>query len=181
MNKKRFIPATVLFVLAVSLFAAAQTRLALTEKIVAMKYPVPNMTHGELEEKLASREAGRYLLFDTRAEDEYRVSHIASAEHVSPEMSADAFMAKYGDRLAGKRLVFYCSVGYRSSIFAERVLERARAAGADSVSNLRGGIFRWYIEGNPVVDEKGVTDEVHPYDKVWGALLAPKTPSGPEQ
>jgi rhodanese-related sulfurtransferase len=112
------------------------------------------------------------LIFDVREEAEFRVSHLAGAERVDPEMAADAFLAKYGAAAAGREVVFYCSVGMRSSGLAAEVQEGLVKAGALAVSNLRGGIFGWHNAKRPLVDAAGATDFVHPYNDKWGALVA---------
>ncbi|MEL6718853.1 MAG: rhodanese-like domain-containing protein, partial [Bacteroidota bacterium] len=61
----------------------------------------------------------------------------------------------------------YCSVGYRSEKISEQLLE----AGFKDVSNLYGGIFEWKNQDHEVVDEKGATEKVHAYDRVWGFWL----------
>ncbi len=75
-------------------------------------------------------------------------------------------------RVNGKTAVFYCSVGVRSSRLAERVAQGLKARGAVAVDDLAGGIFAWHGEARPLVDAKGPTDFVHPYDATWGRLLA---------
>ena len=151
--------------------ASGQFSLWLVEKRLEIKYSVPNITHRELGAKLNAKTSSGYMLFDVREKPEYDVSHLQSAYYVDPEMKTDAFITAFGDRIRGKKLVFYCSVGDRSSHFIERVRQKALAAGALGLFNLRGGIFRWYNEGHPVVDESGETDAVHPYDEDWGKLL----------
>ncbi|MCF8063345.1 MAG: hypothetical protein K9M82_12565 [Deltaproteobacteria bacterium] len=47
----------------------------------------------------------------------------------------------------------------------------ALAAGALSVLNLRGGLFRWYNEGHPVVDAQGETDDIYPFGPDWEHLV----------
>lgn len=111
------------------------------------------------------------LVFDVREPDEYAVGHLPGAIRVDPRMRADAFMARFGDRIAGKDVVFYCSVGVRSSRLGERVVDAVRAAGADRVANLRGGIFGWHNEGRPVTAKGASTDYVHPYDRKWGRMV----------
>ncbi len=67
-----------------------------------------------------------------------------------------------------KKIIVYCSVGYRS----EKISEKLKQAGFTDVSNLYGGIFEWVNQGNPVVDEKGnVTPNIHAYSKTWGVWL----------
>ena len=154
-----------------SLPLAAQPALVAIEKTVALVHPVPNIAVEELKEKLASGDSAKLVLFDTRRLEEYKISHIRLAIQLNPDMAAKDFIKKYGAEIKGKQVVFYCSVGYRSSIFVERVQERALAGGVLSLANLRGGIFRWYNEGNALVDQRGETDAIHPYDRFWGRLI----------
>ena len=51
---------------------------------------------------------------------------------------------------------------------------RLREAGFAHVENLRGSIFEWANEGRPVVRDGREVEAVHPYDAVWGRLLAPE-------
>jgi 3-mercaptopyruvate sulfurtransferase SseA len=87
-------------------------------------------------------------------------------------MRTSAFLERYGAGVDGKAVVFYCSVGVRSSALAERVAQGLQAHGATAVDDLAGGIFAWHGEGRPLVDAQGSTDFVHPYDSSWGRLLA---------
>jgi hypothetical protein len=64
-------------------------------------------------------------------------------------------------------IVTYCSVGYRSGAFAERL----RSAGFTNVVNLEGSIFRWANEGRPLFRSARPVTEVHPYNRTWGLLL----------
>ena len=73
--------------------------------------------------------------------------------------------------LKGKTVVFYCSVGVRSSALAESVKADLLAAGTKEVVNLEGGIFGWHNQSRPLVDKSGPTTFVHPYNAYWGRLL----------
>jgi hypothetical protein len=66
-----------------------------------------------------------------------------------------------------KRIVTYCSVGYRSAALALRL----HAAGYRYVENLEGSIFEWANENRPLVHDGKPTDRVHPYNAVWEMLL----------
>ena len=149
----------------------AQLLLSAIEKTVSSQIPVPNLTWQELKTRLASNDSTQYLIFDTRPPEEYNVSHLPRALQVDPQMPAEKFLAQYGDSLKHKNVVFYCSVGYRSSHFLQRAQKSLEKNGAQAAFNLQGGIFRWFNEDNPVVDADGPTDKVHPYDKIWGALV----------
>lgn len=110
-------------------------------------------------------------IFDVREEDEYAVSRIAGAQRVDPGTLGWRFVRDQGDKLAGKTVVFYCSVGVRSSKLASRVAEDLRGHGVKGVYNLEGGVFRWHNEGRGLIDVEGGTDRVHPYDAYWGKLV----------
>ncbi len=111
------------------------------------------------------------LLFDVREEDEFSVSHLAGAERVDPDIWRWTFMNRFGERVQGKTVIFYCSVGVRSSRLAARVQAALREQGAKAVYNLDGGIFAWHNERRPLVNTKGQTDFVHPFDSHWGQLV----------
>jgi rhodanese-related sulfurtransferase len=151
--------------------ANGQLSLWLVEKRLDIKYSVPNITHGELSNKLKSKASPKYVIFDVREKQEYDVSRLQSAHYVAPDMKPNAFFDTFGDMIQGKNLVFYCSVGDRSSFFIERIQNQALETGAHGLFNLRGGIFRWYNEGHPVVNHNGKTDAIHPYDDEWGKLI----------
>ena len=105
------------------------------------------------------------LLLDIREPEEYAVSRLSGAIRIDPNASA-ASVLKSGD-IAGKTIIVYCSVGRRSSIFAEREQAGLMEMGAASVSNLENGIFGWHNEKRALVDARGKTDAVHPYDTLW--------------
>jgi rhodanese-related sulfurtransferase len=151
--------------------ARGQFVLSAIEKTIRRQFEVPNLTWQDLQARLSSGDSARYLIFDTRPAEEYNVSHLPRAIQVDPQLPGDQFVEQFGDSLKNKNLVFYCSVGYRSSQFLQRAQKAVAGKGAISAFNLQGGIFRWYNEGNLVVDAHGPTDKVHPYDKIWGGLL----------
>ena len=102
------------------------------------------------------------VLLDVRTKAEYKVSHLAHAIRVEPG-SDPAALQLSGDQ----PIVTYCSVGYRSSAFAEKLAE----AGFKNVVNLEGSIFQWVNENRPLVNDAGQTDKVHPFNALWGTLL----------
>ena len=104
----------------------------------------------------------KVILLDTREKKEYEISHIPGAIWVG----YDNFKLKRVKEIAkDAKIVTYCSVGYRS----ERIGEKLQKAGFTNVSNLKGSIFKWVNEGNPLEDKDGqATDKVHGFDKDWG-------------
>ena len=106
------------------------------------------------------------LLLDIREPEEYAVSRIPGAVRVDPSANAKSALIQIGD-VRGKEIIVYCSVGRRSSNFAAREQATLLEMGAASVSNLENGIFGWHNENRELVDAKGTTDAVHPYDAIW--------------
>jgi len=143
--------------------------LGATENMIEKKIPVPVISARELVVMLDAKES--VILFDTRTGEEYEKSHIEGAVHVEPNTPTKAFIERYADTIRNKKLVFYCSVGQRSSEFLNRVQQECLDAGAIACYNLRGGIFRWYNEGHPVVDSRGATDNIHGYNPLWGMMV----------
>jgi len=142
--------------------ADAATTLADVERAVTRLIPVPEITPAELAPRL-----GGMVLFDVREPEEFALSHLPGAHLLSPGLSAAEFRAAHGARVAGREVVFYCAVGWRSGKMLERVQASIASAGPAALYNLRGGLFRWRAEGLPLA---GGT-EVHHYDAAWGRLL----------
>jgi rhodanese-related sulfurtransferase len=143
---------------------------------------VRQLTTGELADRLAKEEAVP-LLIDARGAEEYAVSHLPGAHWVDPDAQGSELLAALPEGLAKDApIVAYCSVGYRSSALARRLM----AAGYSNVHNLEGSIFQWANEGRVVVHRDVVGDpgaevgqeravrQVHPYDPTWGRLLHPE-------
>jgi len=165
-----FVVSTVI-VLIVPIETFGQFKLTVVEKMVQTAHPLPNITYDRLRQILSTKDSNQVVLFDVREEDEYVVSHIRRAIRLDPSISSEDFIKLHGNIIKGKLVVFYCSVGYRSSIALERLKTSIIHNGAVQVANLLGGIFRWFNEGNPVVNVKGLTNEMHPHNQYWGKLV----------
>lgn len=101
---------------------------------------------------------------DSREKEEYNVSRIKDAVWVGYE---DFDIARMKGVDKNSTIVVYCSVGKRS----EDVTQKLTKAGYKDVANLYGGIFEWVNNGNPVYNDKGKTNKVHAYSKMWGVWL----------
>ncbi len=102
------------------------------------------------------------IILDCRSREEYAVSHIPNAIWVGEKLDSLPFMAK------SAKVVVYCSVGYRSGKFGEKLQE----VGYTDVKNLWGGIFRWINLKLPLVDHLNEpTNRIHPYNDRWGKWL----------
>ena len=94
--------------------ARAQPGMWALEKAIALKYPVPQVSGDSLAARLALGDS-TLLVFDTRPLEEYDVSRLRDAIRVDPDLDSEEFIAAHGQGLLGRDLIFYCSVGYRSS------------------------------------------------------------------
>lgn len=122
-----------------------------------------------LAEKLKQRDG--LLVLDVREEAEYAVSRIPGAVRVDPGIWRRSFLNRFGEMARGKTVVFYCSVGVRSSRLAAAVQDALKEQGARGVFNLDGGIFAWHNEGRALVNAQGPTRFVHSFDSRWGKLI----------
>jgi rhodanese-related sulfurtransferase len=168
-NRRRAILFLCLSALALTppLVGAAQQSLAAQKAIIAARYPqVRWVATSALARWMGRAGNGGPILLDAREPEEFAVSHIRGARLVDPDLED---MRSLGiDR--GERIVVYCSVGWRSGAFADRL----REAGFRRVYNLEGGIFRWANEGRTLYRAGHVVRKVHPYDGTWGLMLEPE-------
>ncbi len=115
------------------------------------------------------------VLFDVREIEEFEVSHIAGAIQLTPNIDVDEFIGDFGELIKGKRVIFYCSVGRRSSELANRLGSTPVELGALSAQNLIGGAFSWVNQGLELVGiEQNVTEKIHPFNDYWGRLVSDK-------
>ncbi|MHC4778366.1 MAG: TIGR00341 family protein [Planctomycetota bacterium] len=117
---------------------------------------VPSVEVGEYRGSALWDEA---VLVDVRPESERAVSMIPGA------LDMETFEGKI-DKLEGRKIVCYCTIGFRSGLYARKLRER----GLDA-SNLEGGILSWLHGGGKLRDDSGETRRVHVYGSKWD--LAP--------
>ncbi len=117
---------------------------------------VPEIAVGELTHFM---ETGDAVLVDVRTEDERRISGI-------PDAISQSEFEDNEDAYADKTIVTYCTIGYRSGVYAVTLREK----GLDA-RNLRGSILSWVHEGRALVDPEGAeTKRVHVYGPEWELL-----------
>jgi len=151
-----------------SLLADASSELAAFDQTIEAKFDDVNHIKADQLTNLSAREI---ILFDVRQREEYEVSHLEGAIRVPPAISNRHFIKQFAAMVPGKTLVFYCSVGYRSSALIENVQDDLRKAGSRAIYNLEGGIFNWHNQRRALVNRSGASDDIHPYDQHWGQLL----------
>ena len=175
--------------LALGPVAARAGDLAAVEAKIAAEFPaLDHIDPGKVDAMIkAGPQAGTpVLIFDVREESEFAVSRLPGARRVAPNADPAQFVNDISAEAKGKEVVFYCSVGKRSSTLASKAASGLTAAGVAGVHNLKGGIFRWSNEGRAL--EKGPTPvpgkasksgvDVHPYNTRWGALIETPATSG---
>lgn len=125
-----------------------------------------------LDAAQAAQDPDAYLIVDVREAEEFAVSHLHAALRIDPDAETMDALAAIRAQRAGRPVLFYCSVGVRSSELAMRLQRALKAEGAVSV-NLKGGVFRWASLGLPMENAAGRTRAVHGFDQHW-AKLAPE-------
>lgn len=158
MRKKVVLLITLIFTL---VSASAQVSV-LNPKFDAMLEKL--LSHSVNEVSPLDLDTNNIIYLDSREKKEFEVSHIDNAIWVG----FDSFNLKSVKNISKEnRVVVYCTVGYRS----EKIAEKLTKVGFTDVSNLYGGIFEWVHHNQTVVNDQGVTEEIHTYDKVWGQWL----------
>lgn len=108
------------------------------------------------------------LFLDAREREEYNVSHIPGAVHIGYTQWAKDSIQSISKE---KKLVVYCSVGYRS----EKIAKKLQDLGYTQVFNLYGSIFEWANQGLPLVTHDGTaSNKVHTYNKSWSKWVSNK-------
>lgn len=161
-----FDPGAALFFLQLNA-AADQGDLRQVESLVERRFE----TIPQLEAAKAAKQPGEYLIVDVREAEEFAVSHLHGALRIDPDAQSSDALATINAHRDGRPVLFYCSVGLRSSQMAMRLQAALKAEGASSI-NLKGGLFRWASLGLPLENAAGRTRTVHGYDAHW-ARLAP--------
>ena len=117
----------------------------------------PDITAQELVDLRVSD--ATVVIVDVRKEKERAVS-------VIPGALSRAEFERRKDEFRGRRIVLYCTIGYRSG----KIVKTLRAEGLDAV-NLKGSILSWAHASQPLVDKNGDTKRLHVYGRKWD--LAP--------
>lgn len=105
---------------------------------------------------LSRDQRGDYIVVDVRSPVEREVSIIeGSIDQAHLERNMDAYQKK--------KVIVYCTIGYRSGFYAKAL----RQQGLDAY-NLREGILGWVQAGGLLVNTDGqVTPKVHVYSPPW--------------
>ena len=114
---------------------------------------VPELKVKEVQKLKAEK---KVIIIDVRPEEERRVSVIPGA------ISKNEF-EKNPEKYKNKKIAVYCTIGYRSAKYVQKLKKKKLDA-----YNLEGSILGWVHEGQPVVSESGKqVKKVHVYGKRW--------------
>ena len=103
-------------------------------------------------------DTGKVVFIDVRETDEQSVSRLPGA------ITADFYLAdpeKYDDYIK----IGYCTIGYRSGIFAQELGQRGIP-----IYNLRGGMLAWVHDGGKVYNGAAETKRIHVYGEEWNIV-----------
>ncbi len=111
----------------------------------------------EISPEYAMKEfnSGDVLFVDARTEAEMSVSTLPKA------ISKEEFLDNK-NLYKNKKIVSYCTIGYRSGLFAQK-MKKSNI----KVYNLSAGILGWTHGGGKVYDSRGIVQRIHVYGKDW--------------
>lgn len=155
--------------MAIALFSGfSAIALEAMKQLVRSKFSkVRQLSTEELARWLADTNQPAPILLDVRKAEEFAISHLPGATRVEPSAKAAEVLSSVP---SNGTVVVYCSVGYRSSELATRLL----GAGFTNVCNLEGSIFQWANEDRPLVKDGKPATTVHGYNETFGKLLKPE-------
>ena len=121
----------------------------------------PDFTVPEVDVTTAKRllSEGEFLFLDVRETKEIQISTIPNA------ITKQQFEAN-PEAYKNRKIIAYCTIGYRSSKYAERWNKQGF-----HISNLRGSLLLWSHANGALVDQYGKpTRLVHTYGKKWNLV-----------
>lgn len=177
-----------LFLIALASFETQSLPLESVINRVSKKYPdVTQLTTEAWSTIYDNEQSEGWLIFDVRQLEEFEVSHLKNAIRISPDSSYDEVISTL---LSWRRdlgsnptnVLFYCSVGFRSSHLIDKLNKQGGAEKKFRFHNLEGGLFRWVNDGYHIkhpssfIEPKDRASDrpselVHPYNWWWGRLL----------
>ena len=101
---------------------------------------------------------GEAVFIDVRTPEEQMISML-------PGAVTEQDLANTPSIVQGKTAMAYCTIGYRSGLFAEDMSRQGIR-----VLNLQGGILGWVFSGGKVYHAGGETRRVHVYEEEWNYL-----------
>lgn len=137
----------------------AQKSKAVYEMYAEYRRDFPRVADISAQDARRAFSKGGVQFIDVRKPEEIRISTL-------PGSVAKERFVENTERYKDKTVVAFCTIGYRSGIFAQEM-----AGQGIRVLNLKGGILAWVLEGGPVFDDSGASKRLHVYGPKWD--LAP--------
>lgn len=144
----------------VACYVTPQLSLKSSYALVKLEFPdLPEFSNQSLQ-ALSRDEREDYVVVDVRTLEERNVSVIAGA--IDNEYF-EHNIASYQN----KKVIVYCTIGYRSGFYAESL----RQKGFDAY-NLSEGILGWtHVNGLLINSQGQITDKVHVYSRPWSLAV----------
>ena len=138
----------------------AQKRQAIEKMVTDFRGTFPDVVEMDSLKAMELMKDQKIVFIDVRRPNEQEISMlpgaITQAEYLENQ-------DKYNDYLK----ISYCTIGYRSGRFAQRMHQIGTA-----VYNLHGGMLGWLHDGGKVYDKSGQSFRIHVYGRPW--KLAPE-------
>ncbi len=135
--------------------ADTQKRVKIEKLYMHYKKDFPEVQEMTPREAIELTKTGKVIFIDVREPNEQSVSRLPGA------ITADLFLEnpeRYDDYIK----IGYCTIGYRSGIFAQELHQRGIP-----VYNLRGGLLAWVHDGGKVYAGTEETKRIHVYGQKW--------------
>jgi rhodanese-related sulfurtransferase len=120
------------------------------------KKEFPNVP--EISPKEVTKLKKMYILVDVREEKEQKVSMIPHA------LTLKEF-EKNKEQFKNHQIVTYCTIGYRSGKYAQKLRTKGYQA-----YNMTGAILLWTHDVGTLVNDNGMTKNVHVYGSQWNLV-----------
>ncbi|MEM8719878.1 MAG: rhodanese-like domain-containing protein [Cyanobacteria bacterium P01_G01_bin.39] len=131
-----------------------QDRIMTMYRQYSQEFPlVKGITVEELQ--LLQQQDRDLILIDVRSPSERMVSYIQGA------ISTEEFESNL-EQYQQKTIVAYCTIGYRSGKYAQKMQQRGV-----KVFNLEGSLLAWSHVQGKLIDSHGFTNKVHVFNRRW--------------
>ncbi|MFM1843491.1 MAG: hypothetical protein RLZZ490_2234 [Cyanobacteriota bacterium] len=141
------------------------------EQQITEDYPTVNQVSPAIADQWLRYDSPPPLVLDIREPEEYQVSHLPWAINIPPDTPIDQVVKQYlSPRQPGQKILVYCSVGVRSSLYAQHL----QGAGIGNIYNLQGSIFAWANQELPLQRQGKKVHQVHGYNHQWEKYLSPQ-------
>lgn len=150
---------TVGFVFTFHTVLYAEVRLSNKDKVYQMykdyQKKFPSVKDINAVDAIKEYSNGNTIFVDVRTEDEIAVSTLPKAV-TKKDFLRDKKIHE------DKKIIAYCTIGYRSGVFADEMEKEGI-----EVLNLSAGILGWTHAGGKVYDSRGIVQRIHVYGKDW--------------